>query len=29
MMRYGLIMTVVSAAILSLYFWVVSLLGLF
>jgi hypothetical protein len=29
MMRYGLIMTVVSAAILGVYFWVVSLLGMF
>lgn len=29
MMRYGLIMTMVSAAILGLYFWVISLLGVF
>jgi sodium-dependent dicarboxylate transporter 2/3/5 len=29
MMRYGLIMTLVSAAILGLYFWVISLLGVF
>jgi sodium-dependent dicarboxylate transporter 2/3/5 len=28
MMRYGLVMTGVSAAILGLYFWVISLLGL-
>jgi sodium-dependent dicarboxylate transporter 2/3/5 len=29
MMRYGLIMTLVSAAILGFYFWVLSLLGAF
>jgi sodium-dependent dicarboxylate transporter 2/3/5 len=29
MMRYGLIMTLVSAAILGLYFWVISVLGAF
>ena len=29
MMRYGLITTLVSAAILGLYFWAISLLGLF
>jgi sodium-dependent dicarboxylate transporter 2/3/5 len=29
MMRYGLIMTAISAAILGVYFWVVSLLGMF
>jgi sodium-dependent dicarboxylate transporter 2/3/5 len=29
MMRYGLIMTMVSAALLGLYFWILSLLGAF